>query len=338
MNQYPRMPRKKCTLLLRAVAIHQSLVQTAHQRGELLMRTTFRINAAVLSLLFACCATALAAGTGPPHLPPLTDPATNTHIRGKFVWADMFASDVETARSFYQDLFGWDWQWVAQEPVPYGMFYKNELAVGGLVYKEAQVEGNPYGRWIHYISSDDIAGIEAEVVKRGGRALLSTKQGPARGEYAIMADPEGALIGAINSSSGDPDDFRAEYGEWIWVQLYARDAVKAANFYATLFGYNIQEYDDNPEIVDWVLAVEGYSRASVGELEKDSEHQPTWLGFIRVEDMDATLKKAASLGGTVLFPPRPDVADGDLAVIADPLGTPVGLLRWDFPEEEEEQQ
>jgi predicted enzyme related to lactoylglutathione lyase len=54
--------------------------------------------------------------------------------------------------------------------------------------------------------------------------------------------------------------------------------------------------------------------------------------------MDETLKRAASLGGKVVFAPRPDVADGDLAVITDPLGTPIGLLRWDFPEETEDQQ
>ena len=153
-----------------------------------------------------------------------------------------------------------------------------------------------------------------------------------------MADPEGAIFGAINSSSGDPEDYRAEYGEWIWVQLYARDAVAATNFYATLFGYDIQEQDEDPAIVEWVLAVGDYSRASVGQLTNQSEYHPTWLGFIRVEDMDATLDKAKSLGGKVVLAPNPDLLNGDLALIEDPLGTPIGLLRWDFPEEEENTQ
>jgi predicted enzyme related to lactoylglutathione lyase len=301
------------------------------------MRSIFRLKAAAL-LLLACSAAVHAAGTSPPPLPPLTDPATNTHIRGKFVWADMFTSDTETAKSFYQNLFDWDWRTVSETPVSYGMFYKNDLAVGGLVHREPQIEGQNYGRWVHYISAGKISEIEAETIARGGRSLLSTRQRPSRGEFAIMADPEGAIIGAIDSSSGDPDDYRAEYGEWIWVQLYARDAVAATNFYATLFGYDIQEQDEGPAIVEWVLAVGDYSRASVGQLTSESEYHPTWLGFIRVEDIDATLKKAESLGGKVVLAPNPDLANGDLALIEDPLGTPIGLLRWDFPEDEEDKQ
>ncbi|MGI9265834.1 MAG: hypothetical protein ACR2QU_12980 [Gammaproteobacteria bacterium] len=300
------------------------------------MRFNYRLKAA--ALLLAGSATAIAAGTSPPLLPPLTEPATDTHVRGKFVWADMFTSDTETAKSFYEGLFDWDWRSVSEKPFQYGMFYKNDLAVGGLMHREPQIEDQHYGRWVHYISAENISNIESETIERGGRSLLSTRQRPSRGEFAIMADPEGAIFGAINSSSGDPDDYRAEYGEWIWVQLYARDAVVATNFYATLFGYDIQAQDEDPAIVEWVLAVGDYSRASVGQLTSESEYHPTWLGFIRVEDMAATLKKAASLGGKVVLEPNPDLLNGDLAVIEDPLGTPVGLLRWDFPEEEENTQ
>lgn len=302
------------------------------------MRSGARLSTVVLSLLLTYTASTFAAGTSPPLLPSLTDPPTNTHIRGKFVWADMFTSDTDTAKSFYQDLFDWQWRSISETPLTYGMFYKNGLAVGGLVHREQQIEGQHYGRWVHYISADKVADIESTTVAQGGRSLLSTRQRPSRGEFAIMADPEGAIFGAINSSSGDPEDYRAEYGEWIWVQLYARDAVAATNFYATLFGYDIQEQDENPAIVEWVLAVGDYSRASVGQLTKESEHHPTWLGFIRVEDMDATLEKATSLGGKVVLAPNPELLNGDLALIEDPLGTPVGLLRWDFPEEEENTQ
>ena len=39
-------------------------------------------------------------------------------------------------------------------------------------------------------------------------------------------------------------------------------------------------------------------------------------------------------GGKVMLAPDPEVLDADVAVIADPLGTLVGVLEWDYPASE----
>ena len=174
----------------------------------------------------------------------------------------------------------------------------------------------------------------AATLERGGRTLLARRDVSERGTLAVLADPEDAPFGVLRSSSGDPPDYRAEIGEWLWVGLYARDSGAAARFYADVFGYEIHERDDHPEVIEFALARGGYSRAGVDALSPGSSADPTWLGFVRVDDVAAALDRARALGGKVLFEPEEGELRGELAVIADPFGAPVGLMRWTFEDED----
>jgi predicted enzyme related to lactoylglutathione lyase len=49
-----------------------------------------------------------------------------------------------------------------------------------------------------------------------------------------------------------------------------------------------------------------------------------------VADPAALAARAASLGGTVLLAPDPDVRKGSLAVVADPSGAIVALQKYPF--------
>ena len=72
------------------------------------------------------------------------------------------------------------------------------------------------------------------------------------------------------------------------------------------------------------------ARAAVGPLPDDPEAISTWVGFVRVNDITGTLEKIVANGGEVMLPPDSKILDGDIAVIADPSGTLLGLLRWDY--------
>ena len=49
----------------------------------------------------------------------------------------------------------------------------------------------------------------------------------------------------------------------------------------------------------------------------------------------AALDKTRALGGEVLYEPQSDALRGVLAIVADPFGAPIGLMRWSYPEEAE---
>jgi predicted enzyme related to lactoylglutathione lyase len=289
-----------------------------------------------LVLLGAGAHAAIASERDLPPLPPLNDPATDTRLPGKFIWADIFTSDVSGARRFYAEMFGWEWRWISENPDhPYGMFYLDGVAVAGVAHREAPDEDKAYGRWVYYIATGNVAEAVLAATDRGGRTLMARHSVARRGDFAILADPEGAPFGVMHSSSGDPPDFRAEIGEWIWISLFSRDAAEASKFYGSLFGYHVREPKSRPDVLELVLEASGHARAGIGQLSPESESKPTWLGFVRVEDLGAALEKASAAGGEVLYAPQDDGLEGELAIIADPFGAPVGLLKWTFEEEAE---
>lgn len=276
---------------------------------------------------------ALAQQGNMPPLPPITDPPSGEHLPGKFIWADLFSSDVEKSRSFYEQVFGWEWQAVKQPPKPYGIFYVGDVPVAGLAHREAPDGGDSYGRWVHYVSVANVGATEIAVEQRGGRSLLKHRSFDDRGAFAILSDLESAPFGVMHSSSGDPGDYRAEYGEWIWHEFFTRDLKKAVRFYTGLFGYESEKDELLPEVMDYLLKSKGQLRAGIGALPPDAESPPTWLGYVRVEDIDATLKRIQTHGGKLILEPQPDIADRGLAIAADPTGATIGLLRWDYGDE-----
>lgn len=268
-------------------------------------------------------------GTMPP-LPPITSPPSGNYLPGKFIWADLFSNDVEKSRQFYEQVFGWEWHEVKQPPKPYGIFYLDDIPVAGLAQRTAPGGGNTYGRWVHYISVANVGATEIAVGQRGGSSLLKHRSFEERGDFAILSDPEEIPFGVMRSSSGDPGDYQAEPGEWIWHELFTRDMKKAIQFYTSLFGYESEKDALLPEVMDYLLKSQNYLRAGVGALPPDSDHLPTWLGYVRVKDIGATLQRIQTHGGKIVFEPRDDVADGGLAIAVDPTGATIGLLRWDY--------
>jgi predicted enzyme related to lactoylglutathione lyase len=272
-----------------------------------------------------------------PPLPALNDPATDTRLPGKFVWADLFTSDVAGAQRFYSEVFGWEWRWISEHPEHvYGMFYENDIAVAGVARHQAPDPERAYGRWVHYIATADVEAAAQATTERGGRVMLARQSFANRGDFAVLADPENAPFGVLNSTSGDPPDFRAELGEWLWIGLFSRDPERAGKFYESVFGYAVRGYDERPDVLEFMLEAGGFARGGIGKLGPNSESNPTWVGFVRIEDLDATLAKARAAGGEVLWEPDPEAEKRDLAVVADPFGAPVGVMEWTFEEEVEE--
>jgi predicted enzyme related to lactoylglutathione lyase len=155
-----------------------------------------------------------------------------------------------------------------------------------------------------------------------------------RGTHAIVADSQGALVGMLTSSSGDAQEFRAGTGDWVWAQLLTDKPRQAVHFYQAVFGYTGMPDTRSEGGDDYLLASQGYARAGISHMPDASQARPTWIGFVRVDDLGETLARAQSLGGRILRAPTAELFDGRLAIISDPLGGFVGLVELkdsDFP-------
>lgn len=267
-------------------------------------------------------------------LPPLSDPPSGEYRPGKFVWIDLVAADVAAAEKFYGGLFGWTFTRVGDGPARYTLAYQEGYPVAGIAARapapEPRATQARQAWWIAYMSVDDVDRAAADVIARGGRTLIPARTLEGRGRMAVLADPDGAPFGLLKSSSGDPPDFRAEPGEWIWAVYQSPDAARAAAFYQDVGKYEVVPGEPVGDAGTFGLQADGFARASLVEIPPGrTELRPEWIYFVRVADVAASVAKAVALGGRVVAPPRPDLLDGRLAVITDPGGAPLGLMEWD---------
>jgi predicted enzyme related to lactoylglutathione lyase len=159
--------------------------------------------------------------------------------------------------------------------------------------------------------------------------LATPQKFPKRGEQAVFADPEGAVFGVLKSSSGDPEDFAPEIGDWIWIQLLSRDPQKAAEFYRNIAGYEVIPNTTANRLSDYVLVSDHFARATVRSIPAaNAQVQSTWLPFVRVKSVSDSVARAVQLGGKILVEPNSGLFEGKVAVVADPTGAAVGLLDW----------
>ncbi len=261
----------------------------------------------------------------PPPLPPLTTVSGSPRLPGKFVWADLVTDDVPAALKFYAQLFGWTFQSFGG----YVIAANDERPLCGMFQRPRPKDASGQPRWFGYLSVPNVERARKAVTEAGGKVLAEPRKLAKRGEQAVFADAEGAVFGVVKSSSGDPPDFLADPGDWIWIQLLSRDGRKAAEFYRAVGGYEIVENTAGNRLNDFVLTSKGYARATVRTIPPDSAQvRPSWLPFVRVKNVGESVTHARQLGGKVLIEPKPELLQGKVAVVADPTGAAIGLLEW----------
>jgi len=296
------------------------------------MMTTLRIRA-MSAVLTGLLVTFIASGAAA-ALPPIVESPTGEYHRGKFVWIDLVTADLRQAQRFYGGLFGWSFVEQGSGDRAYIEVYQAGLLVAGMAERKPAPKQERQARWIAFISVADVEAAAKKVVSQGGAMLIAPRQVEGRGKVAIVADPDGAPFGLINSASGDPPDFRAEEGDWIWAMYQSPDAPSAAAFYQGLADYEVIADDRFTDRLHYFLVAGGFTRASLAQIPAERLGlRPEWLYFVRVPDVDAASARAVELGGRIIVGPDPEVFGGRLAVIADPAGAPVGLLEWDDDEE-----
>jgi hypothetical protein len=277
-----------------------------------------------VALLLGCLTGATAANAL--RLPPLTTVSGSPRLPGKFVWADLVTDNVPAVLGFYSQLLGWQFQDVGG----YLIAHNDGRPLSGIFQRprpQDRPEAKP--RWFGYLSVANVEQAQRAVTKAGGRVLAAPQTLPKRGEQAVFADPEGAIFGVVKSSAGDPEDFLAEPGDWIWIQLMSRDGRRAAEFYQGVGGYQIVENTASMRLSDYVLTSKGYARATVRTMTPVAgDARPAWLLFVRVKSVSESVAKVRQLQGQVLLEPKPDYLEGKVAVVADPTGAAIGLLEW----------
>lgn len=278
-------------------------------------RTLFTIIPVLL--LFSGCSptevTPSEKGKPPIEVTPITASPTGEHYPGKFVWHDLLTDDLEAAQRFYSGLFGWTFELRGD----YTVISREGTPIAGMA--KLRPEAKTSALWLPYVSVDDVDQRAATAKQAGAKLLKGPGDMARRGRYAVIGDPDGALLVLLHSSSGDPGPAAEANNAWLWDELWTGDIDKSLGFYQHIVGYQpLNAPGGNPDEYR-VLTIDGKWAAGITTRPFEKMHAQ-WIPAVRIDDLDKLVKKIDGLGGRVLIEPDHSLAKGNIALIQDPSG------------------
>jgi len=116
---------------------------------------------------------------------------------GTFCWNEVMTTDVEKAKAFYTQLFGWTSRDVDMGPGgTYTIWMADGKDVGGCMKLTPEMAGVP-PHWMAYVAVKDVDATAAQVEKLGGSLIMPPTDIPNIGRFAILKDPAGAVVSFI---------------------------------------------------------------------------------------------------------------------------------------------
>lgn len=124
---------------------------------------------------------------------------------------------------------------------------------------------------------------------------------------------------------------KVRQGQFLWHELLTSDAEAAIEFYKHVIGWNTQKYNfegnEEPEYTMWVAGETPVGGVMQIDPKTMGNIPPGWTGYVHASDVDATLRKAGDLGGSVIGEPMDIPTVGRMAGIADPQGAVFWVLQ-----------
>jgi len=130
-------------------------------------------------------------------------------------------------------------------------------------------------------------------------------------------------------SSANDDSRTSSHGSHIWYELITPDPVGAKSFYDAVAGWDIEPRPTGEMDYRMIRAADDNVGGVMRLNEEMAQHgaKPTWLGYVAVDDVDATVARVEVRGGKVHLPAFdiPDV--GRIAMVADPQGNTFYVMK-----------
>ena len=239
------------------------------------------------------------------------------HEPGTFCWIELATPDRKKSVEFYKNVFGWT---TRDTPISndeiYSVAQKNGKDVGG-IYENKEAPPN----WLSYVcvTSADDAAKKAESL--GGGLMMPPFDVMDLGRMSLIVDPQGAPFAVWQPKKHIGAGVVNEPGSFCWNELSAKDVSKAKSFYTSLFGWGAKV---SPEYTEW----EHGGRSIGGMMASPAPEIPTyWLVYFMVDDVDASARKAKSLGAKAYVESMDIPKVGRFAVLADPQGATFALFK-----------
>ncbi len=138
-----------------------------------------------------------------------TAPEMTMPTNGEFCWTEIVTNDLETCKSFYTNVFGWELQQskATGEDFEYLEFNNpNSHPMGGLFKMTSEMCGGgevPPPHLMNYISVDNVDEFASKAFELGGKIVSPPTDIPNVGRFAVIQDPTGGTFSLLTIKGGE---------------------------------------------------------------------------------------------------------------------------------------
>lgn len=115
-------------------------------------------------------------------------------MTGKWDWAQLFSVDTKKAADFYQNTFDFDVDEVAQSQNNYYLSQQEQIRASIVKLPKSFEQRD---RWVNFIEVANLNQLLLKAIKNGAEVIYQ----PKGSDFAIIADPNGALLGLTQQES-----------------------------------------------------------------------------------------------------------------------------------------
>ncbi len=118
-----------------------------------------------------------------------------------------------------------------------------------------------------------------------------------------------------------------KHGEICWSELSTTNVEGCKSFYSELFGWRYSGGDVPGMGYHEIHLGDGKQFGGIMQKAPELENVPShWMSYVAVDDIDASLAKAAELGGAIIVPAMDIPNTGRFGVISDPSGAVIAMI------------
>jgi len=236
-------------------------------------------------------------------------------------------TDGEAAHKFYGQLFP-EWKIVVGEGhgCTYRMVHVGDRALCCMIPFD-KAHGYP-SHWVGYVAVENCDATVARMEQLGGKTCCPAFDAPGVGRFALVNDPQGAIIKPFQPAAPLPALEKHVVGQVCWSELLTTDLDKATAFYTSAFDWQTQVHDFGPPHGKYTLFRSGGKDiGGAMAMPPGAEAPPHWLYYFMADDVDARTRKAGDLGARIHVEPRDIPGIGRFSVLADPGGATFALYK-----------
>lgn len=122
---------------------------------------------------------------------------------GSFAWNELYTRDLETAKAFYNSVFGWeaDTHPMGEGGTMYTEWKLNDRTIGGAMdMNTLEIPSDVPPHWLTYFVVDDCDASVAKAQELGATVVVPTMD-IEPGRFSILFDPQGAVFAVFSSKN-----------------------------------------------------------------------------------------------------------------------------------------